>query len=82
MTEIKVMIETNVRLGRKYRRARNSSNGNLDIAPIGRGTERLEEQLGALLRTPDDRPARIAVARIVGRDPASLDEARIAEEAR
>jgi len=34
--------------------------GNLDIAPIGRGTERLEEQLGALLRTPDDRPARIA----------------------
>jgi primosomal protein N' (replication factor Y) (superfamily II helicase) len=34
--------------------------GNLDIAPIGRGTERLEEQLAALLRTPDDRPARIA----------------------
>ena len=34
--------------------------GNLDIAPIGRGTERLEEQLVALLRTPDDRPARIA----------------------
>ncbi|MEP7295204.1 MAG: primosomal protein N' [Burkholderiales bacterium] len=34
--------------------------GNLDIAPIGRGTERLEEQLGDLLRTPDDRPARIA----------------------
>ncbi len=34
--------------------------GNLDIAPIGRGTERLEEQLGALLHTPDDRPARIA----------------------
>ncbi|HWI10571.1 MAG TPA: primosomal protein N' [Burkholderiaceae bacterium] len=34
--------------------------GNPDIAPIGRGTERLEEQLGALLRTPDDRPARIA----------------------
>jgi len=34
--------------------------GNLDIAPIGRGTERLEEQLGQLLRTPDDRPARIA----------------------
>ncbi|MEP7056816.1 MAG: primosomal protein N' [Caldimonas sp.] len=33
--------------------------GNLDIAPIGRGTERLEEQLGALLGTPD-RPARIA----------------------
>jgi primosomal protein N' (replication factor Y) len=34
--------------------------GNLDIAPIGRGTERLEEQLAALLRTPDDRPARVA----------------------
>jgi primosomal protein N' (replication factor Y) (superfamily II helicase) len=34
--------------------------GNLDIAPIGRGTERLEEQLGQLLRTPDDQPARIA----------------------
>jgi primosomal protein N' (replication factor Y) len=34
--------------------------GNLDIAPIGRGTERLEEQLGQLLRTADDRPARIA----------------------
>ena len=34
--------------------------GNLDIAPIGRGTERLEEQLAALLRTPDDKPARIA----------------------
>jgi len=34
--------------------------GNLDIAPIGRGTERLEEQLSELLRTPDDRPARVA----------------------
>lgn len=34
--------------------------GNLDIVPIGRGTERLEEQLAALLRTPDDQPARIA----------------------
>ncbi|WP_235580567.1 primosomal protein N' [Rhizobacter sp. Root404] len=34
--------------------------GNLDIAPIGRGTERLEEQLAVLLRTPDDRPARVA----------------------
>jgi primosomal protein N' (replication factor Y) len=34
--------------------------GNLDIAPVGRGTERLEEQLAALLRTPDDRPARVA----------------------
>ena len=34
--------------------------GNLDIAPIGRGTERLEEQLAQLLRTPADQPARIA----------------------
>ncbi len=34
--------------------------GNLDIAPIGRGTERLEEQLAALLTTADGRPARIA----------------------
>jgi primosomal protein N' (replication factor Y) len=34
--------------------------GNLDIAAIGRGTERLEEQLGALLARPDGRPARIA----------------------
>jgi len=34
--------------------------GNLDIAPVGRGTERLEEQLAALLRTPDDQPARVA----------------------
>ena len=34
--------------------------GNLDIAPIGRGTERLEEQLAQLLRTADDAPARIA----------------------
>ena len=34
--------------------------GNLDIAPIGRGTERLEEQLAALLRTPHDKVARIA----------------------
>ena len=33
--------------------------GNLDISPVGRGTQRLEEQLGALLRTPDDRPARV-----------------------
>src|SRR6266542_6660073 len=32
ITEIKVMTETNVRLGRKYRRARNNSNGSLDIA--------------------------------------------------
>ena len=31
--------------------------GNLDISPIGRGTERLEEQLAALLRPGDDRPA-------------------------
>jgi len=34
--------------------------GNLDIAPLGRGTERLEEQLATLLRHADGRPARIA----------------------
>ncbi len=34
--------------------------GNLDIAPIGRGTERLEEQLGALLLGADGAAARIA----------------------
>jgi primosomal protein N' (replication factor Y) len=34
--------------------------GNLDIAPIGRGTERLEEQLAALLSGPDGRSPRIA----------------------
>ncbi|MFY7941269.1 MAG: primosomal protein N', partial [Burkholderiaceae bacterium] len=36
--------------------------GNLDIAPMGRGTEQLEEQLGALLHARDDvnTPARIA----------------------
>ena len=34
--------------------------GNLDIAPIGRGTERLEEQLAALLAHPDGRAPRIA----------------------
>lgn len=34
--------------------------GNLDIQPIGRGTERLEEQLAELLTHPDGRPARIA----------------------
>lgn len=37
--------------------------GNLDIVPVGRGTEQLEEQLGALLadvRRPDGSPARIA----------------------
>ena len=34
--------------------------GNLDIAPLGRGTERLEEQLGELLEGPDGAPARIA----------------------
>lgn len=33
--------------------------GNLDISPVGRGTERLEEQLGALLTHADGRPARI-----------------------
>jgi len=37
--------------------------GNLDIAPLGRGTEQLEERLGELLadvRRPDGTPARIA----------------------
>ena len=37
--------------------------GNVDIAPLGRGTERLEEQLAGLLadaRRPDGTPARIA----------------------
>ncbi|HWH84281.1 MAG TPA: primosomal protein N' [Burkholderiaceae bacterium] len=34
--------------------------GNLDIAPIGRGTERLEEQLAPLLQRADGTPARIA----------------------
>jgi primosomal protein N' (replication factor Y) len=37
--------------------------GNVDIAPVGRGTERLEEQLAELLadtRGPGGRPARIA----------------------
>jgi len=34
--------------------------GNLDIAALGRGTERLEEQLAGLLQQPDGTPARIA----------------------
>ena len=34
--------------------------GNLDIAPLGRGTERLEEQLAQQLLSPDGTPARIA----------------------
>jgi primosomal protein N' (replication factor Y) (superfamily II helicase) len=37
--------------------------GNLDIAPVGRGTEQIEEQLGALLTgvlRPDGGPARVA----------------------
>ncbi|GLS15696.1 replication restart helicase PriA [Hydrogenophaga electricum] len=37
--------------------------GNLDIAPIGRGTEQIEEQLAGLLvdaRRPDGGPARVA----------------------
>ncbi|MFT3663616.1 primosomal protein N' [Piscinibacter sp.] len=34
--------------------------GNLDIAPIGRGTERLEEQIGTLLAAPDGTQPRIA----------------------
>ena len=33
--------------------------GNPDIAPIGRGTERLEEQLGGLLRGRDGGPLRV-----------------------
>ena len=33
--------------------------GNPDIAPMGRGTERLEEQLALLLQHPDGRPARV-----------------------
>ena len=34
--------------------------GNLDIAPIGRGTERLEEQIAQLLAANDGKPPRIA----------------------
>jgi primosomal protein N' (replication factor Y) len=34
--------------------------GNLDIAPLGRGTEKLEEQLAELLHGAEGRPARIA----------------------
>ena len=34
--------------------------GNLDIQPLGRGTERLEEQLAELLTQPDGLPVRIA----------------------
>ena len=34
--------------------------GNLDIAPLGRGTERLEEQLAELLKTSAGVPARVA----------------------
>ncbi len=34
--------------------------GNLDIAPIGRGTERLEEQLAGLLRAADGAAVRVA----------------------
>ena len=34
--------------------------GNLDIAALGRGTERLEEQLAEVLKGPGDQPARIA----------------------
>jgi len=33
--------------------------GNPDISPMGRGTERLEEQLALMLRHPDGRPARV-----------------------
>jgi primosomal protein N' (replication factor Y) len=38
--------------------------GNLDIAPIGRGTERLEEQLGALLADPPGGDRAIRIERI------------------
>jgi len=37
--------------------------GNIDISPVGRGTEQIEEHLGALLadvRRPDGEPARVA----------------------
>lgn len=34
--------------------------GNLDIAPLGRGTERLEEQLAGLLQAADGGPVRLA----------------------
>jgi primosomal protein N' (replication factor Y) (superfamily II helicase) len=34
--------------------------GNLDITPVGQGTERLEEQLAGVLRGPGGAPARIA----------------------
>ncbi|MCU0774570.1 MAG: primosomal protein N' [Ideonella sp.] len=34
--------------------------GNLDITPVGQGTERLEEQLAGVLRGPGGGPARIA----------------------
>jgi primosomal protein N' (replication factor Y) len=37
--------------------------GNLDIAPVGRGTEQIEEQLGGLLvdvKRPDGQPAKVA----------------------
>jgi primosomal protein N' (replication factor Y) len=34
--------------------------GNLDIAPLGRGTERLEEQLAEVLKDADGKPPRIA----------------------
>jgi primosomal protein N' (replication factor Y) len=33
--------------------------GNLDISPVGRGTERLEEQLASALKRPDGSPARV-----------------------
>jgi primosomal protein N' (replication factor Y) len=33
--------------------------GNFDIAPMGRGTERLEEQLAAVLKRADGSPARV-----------------------
>src|SRR5437667_4569413 len=36
-TEIKVMTETNVLLGRRYRKARSSSNGSRDMGPQAKG---------------------------------------------
>jgi primosomal protein N' (replication factor Y) len=52
--------------------------GNLDIAPLGRGTERLEEHIGELLagsRRPDGQPPRVArIDADTTRRKGSLDE--------
>ena len=58
--------------------------GNLDIAAVGRGTERLEEQLGALLVQADGRPVRIAridadTTRAKGALEASIDAVHAGE---